>query len=93
MNPFFKEMFRACSDIRILGTRDFKPSREEQGSGNKLSGFTSNQEFDLDEFEDYYDELFEENTGKPMDSVNLENSVREELYYIKSWRSIIKLTC
>jgi len=47
-----QETFRACSDIRIL------PSGKRKPSTSKVASFSDDTTFDLNQFEDYYDELF-----------------------------------
>merc|ERR1712025_58982 len=55
-----QETFRACSDIRISSPRS-------PVSPSKLSSFSEDTTFDLDRFEDYYDQLFD---GQNEDLIN-----------------------
>jgi len=55
-----QETFRACSDIRIL------PSGKRKPAPSKISSFSDSTTFDLNDFEDYYDELF----GGQSDNIN-----------------------
>ena len=53
---YFQETFRACSDIRI------KSLSNKLKSGNtEVNSFNDETTFEIDQFEDYYDELFGSN--------------------------------
>ena len=56
--PSFQETFRACSDIRIL------PSSAVPGGNRDTNTFSEDTTFDVDQFEDYYDELFGSNNNE-----------------------------
>ena len=47
-----QETFRSCSDIRILPRHSSSSGRQETNT------FSQETTFDIDQFEDYYDELF-----------------------------------
>ena len=53
----FQETFRACSDIRIL------PSTASQSGLRDSNSFSEDTTFDVEQFEDYYDELFGNNNN------------------------------
>ena len=53
-----KETFRACSDIRIL------PTNSKSVSSQDSNTFGDETTFDIDQFEDYYDELFGSNNNE-----------------------------
>ena len=55
---FVKETFRACSDIRIL------PTNSKSVSSQDSNTFGDETTFDIDQFEDYYDELFGSNNNE-----------------------------
>jgi hypothetical protein len=64
-----QETFRACSDIRIL------PSGKRKPSPSTIASFSDDTTFDLNQFEDYYDELF----GGQNDNINaIDGPDREE---------------
>ena len=50
----FQETFRACSDIRIL------PSQHFSSGSVSADTFGDDTTFDVDQFEDYYDDLFDD---------------------------------
>ena len=53
---YFQETFRACSDIRIKSlSNKFKTGFKE------VDSFNDETTFEIDQFEDYYDELFGSN--------------------------------
>ena len=56
--PSFQETFRACSDIRIL------PGSAIPGGNRDANTFSEDTTFDVDQFEDYYDELFGSNNNE-----------------------------
>ena len=53
-----QETFRACSDIRIL------PSSTYSGGFQTTNTFSDDTTFDIDQFEDYYDDLFDNNNNE-----------------------------
>ena len=53
----FQETFRACSDIRIL------PSTASPSGLRDSNFFSEDTTFDVEQFEDYYDELFGNNNN------------------------------
>merc|ERR1719499_2650541 len=55
-----QETFRACSDIRIL------PFSSYSGGGGfqTTNTFSDDTTFDIDQFEDYYDDLFDNNNNE-----------------------------
>ena len=54
-----KETFRACSDIRIIPT-----SNSVSAVTTDVNAFGDETTFDIDQFEDYYDELFGSNNNE-----------------------------
>ena len=51
---YFQETFRACSDIRIK-------SLSNKAGYSEVNSFNDETTFEIDQFEDYYDELFGSN--------------------------------
>ena len=58
IHPYFiQETFRACSDIRIL------PSTASPSRLRDSNSFSEDTTFDVEQFEDYYDEVFGNNNN------------------------------
>ena len=55
LREIFQETFRSCSDIRILPRHSPTPGL---GASHHTNTFSQETTFDIDQFEDYYDELF-----------------------------------
>ena len=55
---YFQETFRACSDIQIKSL-----SNKFNTGYTEVNSFNDETTFEIDQFEDYYDELFGSNTS------------------------------
>lgn len=70
-----QETFRACSDIRIL------PIKNKLRDGySKVQSFNDDTTFDIDQFEDYYDELF---LNSESNSISV-NEIDNDLDYVEA---------
>jgi len=70
-----QETFRACSDIRIEGTGGGDNEDNTLASGG--SAFSEDTEFEVLEFEEYYDDLFGEGERNNINYNQFQNTIRD----------------